>query len=518
MKEIIKGISLDNFKDDISLNSIGTALLWPIDPSINEASRLIYISPPNCAGFKDPVPDRTSVVNKVQGTVTLPLPKQTQARVTRLTNTLRASMGLGKFKGQVRTYQGEQVISSIEAATSYETKEDRGFIYFNINGGDSWGYYHPIDNPDVIRNFKGEPNYLTRDLLPEYYAELTGITEENNRSYFAFRHFDSDQYYNGWYDTKGDRYTIAPTSSATKIQHFFLQHGQPVQDYVEDWDFSFDFENPKVIDFEARWLNKYQPTDILRTASTNAIKVPPICERIIRHLSNGEVEYQHFINWLAAVLQYRRITKTAWIFNGIEGTGKGLLFHKILSPIVGAKHCISKTIDAMEDPFDGYLEECVFLLLDEFRVSDSRKAKSMVASLKNLIVEPVISVRHMRQTARMVRNCINLIIAANERDPMYISPTDRRFNVGVYQPEKLIISNRDIDAIEGELRDFAGYLLSVKINHEWLATPLENAARAKLQALTQTRSMSAFMKSSTEILDTSSNYFLSTRANILTLT
>jgi hypothetical protein len=40
-------------------------------------------------------------------------------------------------------------------------KMERGFVYFNLNGGDSWAYYHPIDNPTFIRNFKGEPMYRT---------------------------------------------------------------------------------------------------------------------------------------------------------------------------------------------------------------------------------------------------------------------------------------------------------------------------------------------------------------------
>jgi len=472
----------------VQLNSINTALLWPIDPSINESSRLIYISPPVCVGFDDPVADRTSVVTKPNPLLSLGEARSAKPRVTRLVNALRSEMGLTKFQGQVQEFQGEKVITAVEAANSYEYKVDRGFVYFNINGGDSWAYYHPVGSPDLVRNFKGEPNYLTRDLLPEYYREVTGMSDEgsNVRSYFAFRHFDTDQYYNGWYDSAEDRYTIAPTASKHKINDFYKQHGQPVVDFVEDWDFAFEFDNPKTISFEDKWLNKYQPTDIMRNASKGVIKIPPLCELIIRHVCNGNTEYDRFINWLAAVFQYRRITKTAWIFNGVEGTGKGVMFHNILSPIIGRAHCIAKTIESLEDSFNGYMEECVLLMLDEFRVTDSKKAKSIVAGIKNFVVEPVISVRHMRQTSRMVRNFINLIIASNEHDPMYISPTDRRFNVGVYQALRLFLSNRDIEAIETELADFAGYMLNYPINNEWLASPLENAPRKRLQDLTQT--------------------------------
>jgi hypothetical protein len=394
-------------------------------------------------------------------------------------------MGLEKSTSRIHDFRGEKVLGNIDAVTKYEYKIERGFTYFNLNGGDSWGYYHPVGEPDIIHNFKGEPKYRTCDLLPEYYKEITGI-EPSQISYFAFRNFASDQYFNGWYDSAKDRYTIAPTSSVQKINHFLRQHGQPVTDWIEDWNYEFDFENPKTISFEERWLNKYQPTDIMRNANRASLNIPPGCKRIIQHVCNGAVEFERYINWLAAVLQYRRITKTAWIFNGVEGTGKGIMFHNILSPIIGKTHCIAKTIDAMEDGFNGYLEECVFLMLDEFRVTDSKKYKSIVATIKNLIVEPSISVRHMRQVARMVRNFVNLIIASNEQAPMYISPTDRRFNVGNYQTIRLMLSNRNIAALEKELIDFAGYLLNYSINNEWLQTPLENAARQKLQDLTQT--------------------------------
>jgi hypothetical protein len=50
-----------------------------------------------------------------------------------------------------------------DSAVITEMKAERGFVYFNLNGGDSWAYYHPESNPDYIYNFKGEPSYLLKN-------------------------------------------------------------------------------------------------------------------------------------------------------------------------------------------------------------------------------------------------------------------------------------------------------------------------------------------------------------------
>ena len=41
----------------------------------------------------------------------------------------------------------------------------------NLNGGDSWAYWHPEGNCEIIYSFKGELPYATKELLPEYYAQ-----------------------------------------------------------------------------------------------------------------------------------------------------------------------------------------------------------------------------------------------------------------------------------------------------------------------------------------------------------
>jgi hypothetical protein len=66
----------------------------------------------------------------------------------------------------------DEVMAKPDVCTITDMKTERGFVYLNLNGGDSWAYYHPENNPDLIRNFKGEPAYLTKELLPDYWEQL----------------------------------------------------------------------------------------------------------------------------------------------------------------------------------------------------------------------------------------------------------------------------------------------------------------------------------------------------------
>jgi hypothetical protein len=47
----------------------------------------------------------------------------------------------------------------------------RGFVYLNLNGGDSWGYYFPESNPEILHSFKGEPPVRLADIAPDFWEK-----------------------------------------------------------------------------------------------------------------------------------------------------------------------------------------------------------------------------------------------------------------------------------------------------------------------------------------------------------
>ena len=120
------------------------------------------------------------------------------------------------------------------------------------------------------------------------------------------------------------------------------------------------------------------------------------------------------------------------------------------------------------------------LFVDEAQMSAFNKAKVMEANLKNYIVEPYISVRHMYQQSTEVRNYLNLIFASNKDDPVLLDPSDRRFNVGAYQDEKLVITTEEVDELEDLAWPFFVYLMGYPAIRDVARIPLDNEARQKL--------------------------------------
>jgi hypothetical protein len=73
------------------------------------------------------------------------------------------------------------------------------------------------------------------------------------------------------------------------------------------------------------------------------------------------------------------------------------------------------------------------------------------------------------------------MFSSNRPQPVYIPPTDRRYNVGNYQPNKLLPPD-DI-AVENELEKFAEWLLAHKADVEAANRIQQTAARDLIQKL-----------------------------------
>jgi hypothetical protein len=209
-------------------------------------------------------------------------------------------------------------------------------------------------------------------------------------------------------------------------------------------------------------------------------------------LGNDQESFDHFINWLACVYQYRRKLLTAWVLHGIEGTGKGTLFTRILMPIFGKEHTVEKLVSGFDDQFNADLELALICVIDESKADSARNPAAFMSKLKNFITEPQISMRAMRQVARMVPSYTNTIMFSNNLDAVEIASTDRRFNVAPRQEIKLLDlmaeylgrppTQEDFDHIEHvEAPLFAGYLKQYQADVNRAGRALENTPKAKMR-------------------------------------
>jgi len=199
---------------------------------------------------------------------------------------------------------------------------------------------------------------------------------------------------------------------------------------------------------------------------------------------------EHFMNWLAFIAQERDRTMTAWIFQGTQGTGKGLLMNKILAPLFGETQTVIKRASELSEKWTDFVAGKMLVFIDEVQTSAYKDEHSIISNLKNLITEPTVTVRMMNKNSYAIRNYTNWIMASNKPDPVSVDKEDRRFNVGPYQRLKLIISQAELDALPGELQDFYHYLMSYPLDKVLAATPLKSNARETLIKLSQSTSES----------------------------
>jgi len=495
-----RNLNIPMLADSISLTRTAAALRWPLDVSVAQNDKIIYIAPPHCIGFEDPIAQRVELIvqkeNYIDITPTLnrldaaAIHEQKQRKLTEL----RKAKGLKSRTFKTKEVLGVEVLQNPGETIITGKKAERGFMYFNLNGGDSWGYYHPIDNPEIIYNFKGEPNYLTKELLPSYYrAYKKEMLNEQQRegeeeTHFAFLDRRSDRYYRGTYSAEHDALDLYPTDSVRKVEDFLKQKGQFVGEYIEEWDYLFRFDDDRIFVPEERFVNQYQRSAIMRKAETaNPKTFPPTIKRVLESVSgNDEKVLRHLLNWMAVIVQKRQRTQTMWVMHGVPGTGKGTLVHEILAPILGPEYVHVKSLASLEEEYNEYMERCIILMIDESKRTQIKNQERVMAKLKQACTDPVIPIRKMRTDPYMGKSYMNIIVASNYPDPITVEAGDRRINVANYQKKPLWLSESEVKTLRGEVADFAAILKKMKISVEQAKTPLQNEARRKLMYLTQT--------------------------------
>jgi hypothetical protein len=487
------------FRQDLTLTASNMALRWGLDITTCQNDKLLFIAPPDVhAPYIDTLgPDHRITYHKAKKSE-VPIaileldsldPEKIQRQEVDIINEIRLERGLSKKRITAFAAKGTNVeyLPNPNKATITGIKDDRGFTYFNLNGGDSWGYYHPATNFEYIFNFKGEPTYKTAELLPEYYVQKTkdtGIKQAGGRVAIGFRGMQDGAVYNGFHNQDTDELELFMARRAADVILFLAEYGVEVESLpTYRLIHNPHHEGPR-IDARNKQINLFVGSKLERDAVANSSETPAI-DRIICHVL-GQDNVQPFINWLAFVAQTKRASGTGWVFHGSQGTGKGILFHRILKPVVGSHNAMQLRTANFEDSYNGFLENTGLINIDEVDVPQSRKDQQIMADLKNYMTEPTVSIRKMYSNVYEVPNRTNWIFSSNKRNPIIVEMTDRRFNIADYQPFPLHISNEELDKIEEELPAFMWHLLIYPVNERQACTAGITKAKADMQSLSET--------------------------------
>lgn len=522
LKLWLKHLNLTNpmLSENLSLSNNKSVLSFPLDLGVADSGHHVNCGPPIFKGVPDPFDgnDADRIVRVDKGTDFLKIDTSIDITATKILENkilqrLRRAEGLGTKITRVSNVQSKEgfsfeVIKNPEEMT-IEIYDDHGeFVHADINGGDSHSYYWPKNNPTFVYNFKGEPVFRMKDASPIFYAEYKkkygdvivqshGL-QKGDRP-IVFREPMKDVFYSMIYNKDIDEIRQFAPIKKQHAPNFLLNWGADVPDVYPEYSLRFLPETNVQFNSDERWVNQFRPTKFLKAEGLpdgieptvygtmrDAVRkaAPAVYVELLHVLGDQPLEVEHFLNWVAFIIQTRNKTGTAWVLSGTSGTGKGLLFQKILQPIFGiyAKVAQSRTID---DTFNIFLWDCLILFVDEFRMDGGVAGAKTNDILKNTITDHTLVYREMRQAPFSDQNHTNFIFASNDIDVMKISTDDRRINVGSRQEKSLkdtpFKTLPDDLNCEDTLYAFCQICMAHEIDHDKVKELIKNEARDQMQ-------------------------------------
>lgn len=525
--------STELFNSQCSLSVNGQSLKYPLDISVADNSKLIFIAPPTFInGAVNPFEDddnRTTLVARGQETLDLASlmdgisPENCFAASKRRKDELRKDAGMGRKAEKItRTqvnFRMEEILTNPDQMNiSVYSDTNYPFVHCDINGGDSHAYYFLADNPTYMYNFKGEPIFEIEKADPDFYLSIFEQYEDKISEHgqahrpVAIRDFYTDQYYAGMFDPNLDQFSdsfpLTPLAKGS-IDGFMMSHGRPVPEFIPDAQIEFDptqTEDTIQLTNIPYQINMFRQTELMLNNVTpprpltvgEGIALKDVCPTIytVMHhmLGNGDEEFERMINWLAYIFQTKKKTGVSWVLTGVQGTGKGLFYSRILRPLFGNAHVPMKALQNIEEQFNNYMRTALFLVVDEFHMASAQSgAKKIADKLKNAITEPTQTIRGMRENQHEVPSYTNFVFLTNRLDAVNLEEAqDRRYNIGPRQEVALKDAHPEVIAnlrgIERELPMLAGVLTTFKYSEQLAENAIVNDAKSEMRRV----SMSVF--------------------------
>jgi len=528
-----KNLEVPALKSALTLSNSQHALRWTLDITSCQNDRLIYIAEPDFHGMKSPVKPNERILYVKRERDRLDISKLSEKPLDALkkdareeVNRLRAAAGLAAITRKPRMQGEHSVQFGANELSSWEVVDDDGeFVRLNLNGGNSAAYWHYKGDFELLHNFKGEDSLKLKEVLPEYYRELIGTKKQKDKELktqkskaneaisdegdllLCFRDKRTAAYWNGTWNPGTKVLDLFPARDVRQCEHFLLSHGEVVGDFIPTWERIFDPKSDEVVNMDNHTVNLWTPSQYLRDArcqkEAHLDRCPTINKIIESAVGKGPVK-EHFLNWLAVMIQHRVKPRTAWICHGTQGTGKGLLINKILRPIIGDQYVVTRLQNELKGEFSAFLEFALIVFIDEIEVDSLESGGSLESKLKFYITEPTVPIRRMRTDSYSVPSFTGLIFGSNKSQPVVIPRNDRRYNVGEFQKVPLIISIDEVETkLPLELQYFTDYLVTRKADITKAATPLMTDDRETLMALSETsveRTANALLLGDLEII------------------
>jgi len=315
-----------------------------------------------------------------------------------------------------------------------------------------------------------------------------------HKGVIVFRDIISDKYYLGEYSKVQETYCFHAISKQN-ISNALIERGITVPDVFPEMEFQSDFTSDKIIDMAKKCVNRYVVPKVLsQTPVTGKGKtIPKYTDLLTKHICGNDPDvYELLINHQAYIVQNRVKTRVAFLFQGTQGTGKGIWFNFVLAPIFGRNYCADVLQKVFVKEFNMFLENNICILVDEVEANFSETNNEITRVLKQVIADTYISVEGKGVDIRNGRNNANIFFATNKRNGVHIEPGDRRFIVAPRQEKKVYDlpwytdDEEMIAKLQSETEEFVAYLKQYPVDMTKINRPFDNAAKQALIDLSKT--------------------------------
>lgn len=488
--------NLPALTSQISLSDSLQALHWPLDRTVAYGSKLIYIAPPKCIGFEPAIKQHILLVKKKVHTLTIaPFSPIDNVVIRQKINELRRSVGENEIGYEVTQYEGHEMLRKTDICNIEGIKASGDhYIRFNLNGGDSYAYFIDLRNPDIIRNFKGEPFLKTQDAAPDLYKSLRKSAAkatsnpplEDGSDVLAF-----------YATNQNSKLKIGAYHGETKL----IELNNATIDSAKSWLYAYGMVQKEPFDHRylvfnpkdatgyvpgSNTINLFAPSKYMQqnksTPNPSSMsELPPVFNKCLRSALGPcpENVVEHFVNWLAYILQYRDKAQTAWVLSGVEGTGKNTLVKWYLRPIFGSQYVESVQYSNLEKEFNGFLEKALLVVIEEADTKSVENLEGMGAKLRHWITDSPLQIRRMTTDHMELENFSSFLFFTNKPTAAPVSGTDRRYNFGEYQDTKWTATPNEVRTFTSgsELEQLADVLLRWPVKVEAVRQIIETQAR-----------------------------------------
>jgi hypothetical protein len=316
------------------LTASGLVLSYPIDRSLADNSRIIYIGTPIFTAIHNPVLERFVYQERDNSLVeTSEIIKYLKKINTRdmIDNRIaeaREAEGLSvKVAYTTRMNDGnnhrQSVITNPDKTTLHFVSEHEKHVRFNLGSGDSAAYWVHKSDPCLVHNFKSEPPFLFEQADPEGYKGMLdryNVTPKEESVHMAIVDIGENKLKLINVNINDMRLVQQPNElSMLNLSHVMQSYGQEMPDPIPACEIIFAPQDPRGVDLDKQFINGYTTPPMLQKEmgiddiykeipyELSSKVLPTLCpaiHKILYSITGCSIEdYHHFVNWLAFIVQ-----------------------------------------------------------------------------------------------------------------------------------------------------------------------------------------------------------------------